>query len=55
MTVLFVFAALLIANYVFTRWDDKRLEEAKRLEDFYRIEYKKCYDATVDTNWLNRL
>ena len=55
MTVVFVFAALLIANYIFTRWDDRRLEEAKRLEDFYRIEYKKCYDATVDTNWLNQL
>ncbi len=52
MTVLFVFVALMIANFLFTRWDDKRMEEARRLNDFYRIEYKKCYDATMDTNWM---
>ena len=52
MTVLFVFVALLIANFLFTRWGDKRVEESRRLQDFYRIEYKKSYDATVDTNWM---
>lgn len=55
MTVLLVFVALLVANYVFTRWDDKRMEEAKRIQDYYRIEYKKCYGATADTNWLNQI
>ena len=54
MTVLFVFVALLIANFLFTRWDDKRVEESRRLQDFYRIEYKKSYDATVDTNWMGK-
>lgn len=51
MTVVFVFAALLAANFLFSHWDDKRLQEAKRMEDFYRVEYKKCYGATVNTNW----
>ena len=53
MTAVFVFAALLLANYLFTRWDGKCLEEARRLEDFRRIECKKCYEA--DSAWLGRI
>lgn len=53
MTAVFVFAALLGANYLFTRWDGKCLEEARRLEDFNRVEGKRCYAA--DTAWLGRV
>lgn len=50
MTAVFVFAVLLGANYLFTRWDGKCLEEARRLADFNRIEGKHVY--VTDNAWL---
>ena len=33
MTAVVVLCAILVANYLFTRWDSKCMEEAKRLMD----------------------
>ena len=54
MTAVVVLCAVLLANYLFTLWDSKCMEEAKRLADFNRIESKKYY-AAADTAWLSQL
>ena len=54
MTAIVVLCAVLVANYLFTRWDINYMEEAKRLADFNRVESKKYY-AAADTAWMSQL
>ena len=43
MTVIFVFAALIAANIAYSVFDSRRAEDARQMDDFYRVEYKKSY------------
>lgn len=54
MTAVVIVLAVLAMNYLFTRWDSRCMEEAKRLADFNRVESKKYY-AAADTAWLSRI
>lgn len=45
MTAIFVFAALAAASIVYTVVDNSRMETEQQIDDFYRVEYKKTYDA----------
>ena len=38
MTAFVIFAALIIANIIFTIDDDRRIETARLVDDFYRVE-----------------
>lgn len=38
MTAIVVFAALVIASVVFTIDDNRRMEAARQVDDFYRVE-----------------
>lgn len=56
MTVIFVFAALIAANIAYSVYDSRRAEDARQMDDFYRVEYKKSYDVRRETtpasnNW----
>ena len=56
MTVIFVFAALIAANIVYSVIDSRRAEDARQMDDFYRVEFKKSYDirretTSASTNW----
>ena len=56
MTVIFVFAALIAANIAYSVYDSRREEDARQMDDFYRVEYKKSYDVRRETtpasnNW----
>ena len=56
MTVLFVFAALIAANIVYSIHDSRKAETAQAMRDFYRVEYKKTYvsnnqDVRVLNGW----
>ena len=56
MTVIFVFAALIAANIAYSVIDSRRAEDARQMDDFYRVEYKKSYDVRRETtpasnNW----
>ena len=39
------FAALAAASIVYTVVDNSRMETEQQIDDFYRVEYKKTYDA----------
>ncbi|MDO5378502.1 MAG: hypothetical protein Q4G52_09230 [Clostridia bacterium] len=43
MTAIFVFFALIAANIVYSVYDSRRIEAARQMDDFYRVEYKKSY------------
>lgn len=45
MTAVFVFAALIAANIVYSIYDGRRAEAAHQMDDFYRVEFKKSYGA----------
>ena len=45
MTVMFVFAALIAANVVYSIHDSRKAENAQAMQDFYRVEYKKTYGS----------
>ena len=49
MTVIFVFAALIAANIAYSVYDSRRAEDARQMDDFYRVEYKKSYDVRRET------
>ena len=49
MTVIFVFAALIAANIAYSVIDSRRAEDARQMDDFYRVEYKKSYDVSRET------
>ena len=56
MTVIFVFAALIAANIAYSVYDSRRAEDARQMDDFYRVEYNKSYDVRRETtpasnNW----
>ncbi|MCI6375136.1 MAG: hypothetical protein MR821_07570 [Clostridiales bacterium] len=56
MTVIFVFAALIAANIAYSVIDSRRAEDARQMDDFYRVEFKKSYDVRRETtpassNW----
>lgn len=56
MTVIFVFAALIAANIAYSVIDSRRAEDARQMDDFYRVEFKKSYDvrretAPASSNW----
>lgn len=50
MTVIFVFAALIAANIAYSVFDSRRAEDARQMDDFYRVEFKKSYDVRRETN-----
>lgn len=50
MTVIFVFAALIAANIAYSVIDSRRAEDARQMDDFYRVEYKKSYDVSRETS-----
>lgn len=54
MTAVVIVVAVLAANYLFTRWDSRCMEEEKRLADFNRVESKRCY-AAADTVWMSQI
>ncbi len=43
MTAIAVFAALIIANIAYSIYDTRRIEDARQMDDFIRVEYKKTY------------
>lgn len=47
MTILFVLAALLAANFVYGIADVSRAAGAARVDEFYRVEYKKVCKQTA--------
>ena len=49
MTVIFVFAALIAANIAYSVIDSRRAEDARQMDDFYRVEFKKSYDVKQET------
>ena len=49
MTVIFVFAALIAANIAYSVVDSRRAEDARHMDDFYRVEFKKSYDVKRET------
>ena len=56
MTVIFVFAALIAANIAYSVIDSRRAEDARQMDDFYRVEFKTSYDVRRETtpassNW----
>ena len=54
MTAIFVFAALIIASVAYSVFDGRRAEAARRMDDFYRVEFKKSYvvkDEIAAQNW----
>ena len=56
MTVIFVFVALIAANIAYSVYDSYREEDARQIDDFYRVEFKKSYDVRRETtpasnNW----
>lgn len=58
MTAIFVFAALIIASVAYSVFDGRRAEAARRMDDFYRVEFKKSYvvkDEIAAQNCIDRL
>ncbi len=56
MTATFVFIALIAANIVYSVYDSRRIEAARQMDDFYRVEYKKSYGVKRESaNALNSL
>lgn len=53
MTVMFVFAALIVANVVYAVYDHRRMQTAQQMEDFYRVEFKKTYNVDKEHNALS--
>lgn len=53
MTIIFVFAALIAANVVYSIRDSRQAETAQAMRDFYRIEYKKTF--SVNNNEIRLL
>ncbi len=54
MTAIFVFAALIIASVAYSVFDGRRAEAARRMDDFYRVEFKKSNvvkDEIAAQNW----
>lgn len=49
MTVIFVFVALIAANIAYSVYDSYREEDARQIDDFYRVEFKKSYDVKKET------
>ena len=49
MTVIFVFAALIAANIAYSVVDSRRAEDARQMDEFYRVEFKKSYDVKRET------
>jgi len=49
MTAMFVFAALIVANIAYSIYDNRRIEAARQMDDFYRIEFKKSYNIENET------
>ena len=49
MTVIFVFVALIAANIAYSVVDSRRAEDARQMDDFYRVEFKKSYDVKRET------
>ena len=49
MTVIFVFVALIAANIAYSVYDSYREEDARQIDDFYRVEFKKSYDVKRET------
>ena len=50
MTVMFVFAALIAANIVYSIRDSRRAETSQAMRDFMRVEYKKTYRINNDAD-----
>ena len=47
MTIMFVFVALIAANVAYSIRDSRNAETAQAMRDFYRVEYKKSYNAGI--------
>lgn len=52
MTIIFVFAALIAANILYSVHDSRRAEAAQAMRNYYRIEYKKTYAINNDRSWM---
>ncbi len=52
MTAIFVVAALIIANIAYAIYDGRRMETARQMEDYYRVEFKKSYRVSGQGNAL---
>ncbi len=46
MTAIFVFAALIAVNVAYAVYDSRREENARQMDDYYRIEFKKTYQLS---------
>lgn len=46
MTAMFVFAVLIVVNIAYSIYDNRRVEAARQLDDFYRVEFKKTYNLS---------
>lgn len=53
MTAIFVFAALVVANIAYTIYDNRRIETARQMDDYYRVEFKKSYSISNENNVLS--
>ena len=49
MTAIAVFAALIVANVAYSIYDNRRIEAARQMDDFMRVEYKKTYAVNNKT------
>ena len=42
MTVMMIFAAVMIANIAFSIYDNRQAEVDRQIDDFYRVEDRRC-------------
>ena len=47
MTIMMIFAAVMIANVVFSIYDNRQSDVYRQIDDFYRIEEKRCTAGEV--------
>jgi len=55
MTSIFVFAALIAANIAYQVYDSRRCEAYRQMDDYYRVEFKKSYNAANEARAMNGL
>ena len=46
MTAIIVFGALIAVNIAYSIYDTQRAETARRMDDYYRVEFKKTYQLS---------
>ncbi len=55
MTAMFVFVALIVANVAYQIYDGRRSEAFRQMDDYYRVEFKKSYNAANESRAMEGL